>query len=1352
MSSRIFWAVGLCAALVLAILALSCTREHENPLDPVNAEPFNLRVENLVGRVRLRWVIPDVEGLEATSVFRRDWSADTSSFALLVRVPLPESTYVDTAVIPGTRYDYQVAAYARGQTSRRSDTVTGHPRGVDPPYGLVVKDVPGDQGTCLIVEWQLAPMDTVGGEVAGYVVTRDTILEGPYVPVDTVGSRVRTTTDCGLTPGVLYYYRVHAVVRSLWSDPAGPYSARPIDDIPPRPPAHVTASDRPDDQGTAIVVSWSPSPDDGAGANDVRAYEVYRGSASDSLAMIRVTTAPSGTRTIVDEGLQVGSLYYYRVRARDSRNLSPFSPADSARAIDNGVPTPPAPPSNLRAINPVPDGGGRIQLLWQKSPDDGGAGIDGYRVYRRVADGTYGEPLVSLPPGTTEYLDATVTDLVPYFYQTSAYRGTLESARSNEAGPVVSDDEMPPARITTLSAAPGQVEGEAVLSWIAPGDNGMEGAASMYFVKYAPDSITTEAAWNAATAITVGVPTPLPAGTFQQMTARGLPTSGAVWFCVRATDDRNNVSPFSNPASTSVQTDVTPPGYVDDLIATLEGALEGQVVLTWTATGDDGDVGTASRYDIRASLVPITSLQQFEQSIPCLNPPPPKPAGQPERYVVSGLTPQTKYYFRLRVFDEAGNGSPMSAQVSEFAQVDVTPPAAVTDLAAFGDAPGLVEGQILLRWTATSDDADTGSAASAYQLKYRIGHPIGPNDWNNPSCVTVPVPFAPAQPGQPESLVVGSLAQDLWHFFALRVVDERGNTSPVSNSPQALPQVDVTRPARVTDLAATRNAPGIVEGQIQLTWTAVGDDSLTGTVSGYQFRYQPGFPITDGNWAGASVLGPTNILRGPRLAPPGQPDTLVAKNLTPGAVLYFACKAFDDRNNYSLASNSPRDTVQVDVTPPAGVTTLQAITGPTEGTLKAKWVAVGDDSLSGGPATAYDLRYRTSGPITTEAAWQAATQVTGEPTPSAPGQIDSMLITNLQPDVVYYIALKVVDDRGNWSRLSNSPGAASGPDVTPPPDVLTFTVQSDDRKLHLRWTPPSSPDYKGVLIGRRMSHPVNTNPVPRVDYAVGDPLPDGASIVVYIGSGVQWSDTSVVNDSTYHYRAYSYDLAWNYSEGKQASGTPADTTRPNPVTNFTARQVDGGIRLRWTNPSTTDLVGVMVRFDTTTFPTTPTSGTLLGIGPGTPSTADSMLHAAPPERRYYYAAFAMDEVPNYSVARHDSATYDVTPPGPVTGLVIVPGNTADTLSWQNPPTPDLTGIMVLRRANEPVTDLPQQGMNYAGASSIGTSTIVALLGPGQTSLVDTGLTNGVTYHYAIIPFDWRFNYAPPATGSATPGP
>ena len=69
------------------------------------------------------------------------------------------------------------------------------------------------------------------------------------------------------------------------------------------------------------------------------------------------------------------------------------------------------------------------------------------------------------------------------------------------------------------------------------------------------------------------------------------------------------------------------------------------------------------------------------------------------------------------------------------------------------------------------------------------------------------------------------------------------------------------------------------------------------------------------------------------------------------------------------------------MTAPAAVTNL-ATSGPTGSTVTLTWTAPGDDNNTG-TATTYDIRYGAS--AINSGNWASATQVTGEPTPTAAG-------------------------------------------------------------------------------------------------------------------------------------------------------------------------------------------------------------------------------------------------------------------------------------------------------------------------------------------------------------------------------
>lgn len=133
------------------------------------------------------------------------------------------------------------------------------------------------------------------------------------------------------------------------------------------------------------------------------------------------------------------------------------------------------------------------------------------------------------------------------------------------------------------------------------------------------------------------------------------------------------------PASALVG-DATAPATTNNLAVTQIG--ENNVVLSWTAPGDDGTSGVASAYDLRMSSASINS-GNFASATALTPVPAPLLPGQTQTFVVLSLVPGTTYHFALRTRDEANNWSGVSNSPSgTTTTVDVIPPAAVTDLGA----------------------------------------------------------------------------------------------------------------------------------------------------------------------------------------------------------------------------------------------------------------------------------------------------------------------------------------------------------------------------------------------------------------------------------------------------------------------------------------------------------------------------------------------------------------------------------------------------------------------------------------------------------------------------------------------
>ncbi len=596
-------------------------------------------------------------------------------------------------------------------------------------------------------------------------------------------------------------------------------------------------------------------------------------------------------------------------------------------------------------------------------------------------------------------------------------------------------DTTPPAAVSTLAAG-ATTETSVTLTWTAVGDDGEEGTASYYDLGYSTSPIT-DGNWNTATKVP-GVPAPKPSGQPETYTVTGLAPGTTYYFALKVGDEVPNWSGLSNIASGATQppADTTPPSAVTTLA--MASTTESSATLTWIAVGDDGNVGTATTYDLRYATWPITD-GNWNLTTPVAGLPKPKTAGQPETFTVTGLNPATTYYFALKVADEVPNWSGLSNVPSgtTLTPPDTTPPAQVTTLTAASST----DTTVTLTWTAVGDDGMTGTASN-YDLRYSTGL-ITDGNWGASTKVSnLP---QPKPSGQPEMFVVPGLTPGTTYYFGLKVGDKANNWSPLSNVPTGAtqPAKDTTPPANVTTLAVGT----ATQTSLALSWTAVGDDGMKGTATAYDLRYSTA-PITDGTWNSTT---PVAGLPSPK--PSGQPETFTVSGLSAGTAYYFALKVRDEVYNWSGLSNVPSGATvpSQDTTPPANVTTL-AVTATTGTSVTLSWTAVGDDGNSG-TATTYDLRRSSS--VITDSTWSSNVPVSGLPVPKPAGQNESFTVSGLTPGTTYYFALKVADEVNNWSGLSNILCCATqpSPDTTPPAAVSTLAVTATTQvSATLTWT------------------------------------------------------------------------------------------------------------------------------------------------------------------------------------------------------------------------------------------------------------------------------------------------------------
>ncbi len=132
-----------------------------------------------------------------------------------------------------------------------------------------------------------------------------------------------------------------------------------------------------------------------------------------------------------------------------------------------------------------------------------------------------------------------------------------------------------------------------------------------------------------------------------------------------------------------------------------------------------------------------------------------------------------------------------------------------------------------------------------------------------------------------------------------------------------------------------------------------------------------------------------------------------------------------------------------------------ATSGVSQNSVTVGWTIPGIDGMSDRPGR-YDIRYAQS-PLT-EANWDAATQVLGEPEPADVGDTQSFTITGLNPGTTYHFGLKTSNTSASTvSSLSNVISATTtgsgnrAPVIAPIGDkavaentTLTFTVSASD--------------------------------------------------------------------------------------------------------------------------------------------------------------------------------------------------------------------------------------------------------------------------------------------------------------------
>jgi len=716
--------------------------------------------------------------------------------------------------------------------------------------------------------------------------------------------------------------------------------------------------------------------------------------------------------------------YYWRVKAVDAvGNESGWSEVWKFSIYEDKIP-----PGNVIDLeaSPGPERGynaGSIELRWTSPGDDGDAGgpiKSGYcriqvsvssSVVWSLEDAQFEIPIIfAAAQSKQSYLLKGLQCGVTYYIKIWIGDDARNwSGESNLASSWAQIDTIPPGAINDLTALRHPERPDVIiLSWTSPGDDEYEGNFYGWFkIQYAENIEELGLRREAQVAIFAYN---LPPGTKQFYTFENF-YGDRYYFALWAGDEGGNWSKISNLAAIgdTVKKDTTPPGKITDLKCEYSSY---KITLNWTVPGNDGNSGDFAFCIYRVQFSTISEIVWDVEKTYIVFSKENVSAHSRDVYTLSALSEDNTYYFRLWIADEAINWSEASNLASVYIPVvteepDTNAPAKITDLAA-----SYVKNEpdtILLTWSTPGDDGTTGvlRPRSKYKIQFST---FSETSWS-PENAQVSISTFGINVGEQVYCKVKELVSGVTYYFVIWTFDEQNNCSQISNISSGY-AIDNIPPMKISEIEYMMSP---MAGQICLIFKFTGDNYNEGVLSngGFYIQYAThSYNVTWSTSMAQVVISTSNVV-------PGEKQYIWISELPVETEYYFCIWVRDEQNNFS----SPSQILNIylpepETIPPAKITDLKVAEVACDYVLLS-WTSTGDDNYSGNiRGGKYYIKFSTLYEIN-ESTWGEVKDCIIFSTITTAGKSEYLKLFLTSEETTYYFALRLSDEQGNLSEVSN---------------------------------------------------------------------------------------------------------------------------------------------------------------------------------------------------------------------------------------------------------------------------------------------------------------------------------------------